>query len=60
MVVRVGATRLGRLAASLEEVCGRSDTSTAGALVDGMEAGFEAFRTILRARLAASVPVDAG
>ena len=42
-----GATRLGRLAASLEDVCGRTDGASADALVDGMEAEFLAFRTIL-------------
>ncbi len=48
-----GANRLGRLAASLEDVCGRTDGASAKALVDGMEAEFLAFRTILTARLAA-------
>jgi HPt (histidine-containing phosphotransfer) domain-containing protein len=48
-----GATRLGRLAASLEDVCGRTDGASADALVDGMEAEFLAFRTILTSRLAA-------
>jgi len=48
-----GATRLGRLAASLEDVCGRADGASAVALVDGMEAEFLAFRTILTSRLGA-------
>ena len=51
-----GATRLGRLAAGLEDVCRRADGATAGALVDGMEAEFLAFRTILTSRLAAPTP----
>ena len=51
-----GATRLGRLAASLEDVCGRTDGAAADALVDGMEAEFLAFRTILTSRLAAPTP----
>jgi len=55
-----GAARLGRLAARLEEACRRSDalgsSASAGALVDGMEAEFVAFRAILTARLAAATP----
>jgi HPt (histidine-containing phosphotransfer) domain-containing protein len=48
-----GATRLGRLAASLEDVCGRADGASANALVEGMEAEFLAFRSLLTSRLAA-------
>ncbi|MEA2687130.1 MAG: Hpt domain [Actinomycetota bacterium] len=51
-----GAARLGRLAARLEEACGRSVGAPLGGLVDEMEAEFAAFRTILIPRLAGSRP----
>ena len=48
-----GATRLGRLAAGLEDVCRRTGGVVTDAMVDGMESEFLAFRTILTSRLAA-------
>jgi HPt (histidine-containing phosphotransfer) domain-containing protein len=51
-----GAARLGRLAARLEEACGRSDGGSAGALVELMEGEFATFRTLLMSRLAVPGP----
>ncbi|HET7722413.1 MAG TPA: response regulator, partial [Acidimicrobiales bacterium] len=46
-----GARRLGALGAEMETACARDDTHTAEALLPALHSEFEAFRTILVARL---------